>query len=126
MGIRMLHRRKASARVHATATAGKRRVGPDATPPGRPLPALAPGAATPRVPGTPLKTLREAAVRLRRRALALLVRPDGTWRLGTETARGYLALGLAALRRLPRPRAGRRITVFVVSAAPGADRFGER
>lgn len=126
MGIRMLHRRKASARVHATATAEKRRVGPDTTPPGRPFPALAPGAAAPRVPGTPLKALHAAAVQLRRRALALLVRPDGTWRLGADTARGYLALGLAALRRLPRPRAGRRITVFVVSAAPGTDRFGGR
>ncbi|MFJ4696136.1 hypothetical protein [Streptomyces sp. NPDC088766] len=126
MGIRMLHRRKASARVHATATAGKRRVGPDATPSGRPFPALAPGAGTPRVPGTPLKALREAAVRLRRRGLALLVRPDGAWRPGTGTVRGYLALGLAALRRLPGPRAGRRIPVFVVSAAPGADRCGGR
>ncbi|MFF9061468.1 hypothetical protein ACIRPQ_27740 [Streptomyces sp. NPDC101213] len=65
-------------------------------------------------------------MRLRRRVLAPLARPDAAWRLRTETARGYLALGLAALRRLPRPRAGRRITVFVVSAAPGAGRSGGR
>ncbi|MET9506296.1 hypothetical protein ABZY42_32060 [Streptomyces sp. NPDC006622] len=125
MGIRMLHRRKASARVHATAAAVTRS-GLDATPSGRPLPALAPGAATPRVPGTPLGFLRATAVRLRRRVLALLTRPDGTWRLSAEPARAYLTLAVAALRRLHRPRAGRRITVFVAGATPGADRCGGR
>lgn len=126
MGIRMLHRRRASARVHTTAAAGKGRAGPDATSSGRPLPALAPDAATPRLPGTPLQPLREAAVRLRPRGLTRLAGPGGLRRLGTGTARGCLALGLTALRRLSGPRAGRRLTVFVVSAAPGADRCGGR
>ncbi|MDX3574693.1 hypothetical protein [Streptomyces sp. ID05-47C] len=108
MGIRLLHRRKASARVHATATADTT-AGPDGTPSRRPLPALAPGAATPRVPGTLLTALRERAGRLRRRTVVLLTRRDGTRRDGTrrdgtvrlvaERARGHLTLALAALRR---------------------------
>ncbi|MEV4231895.1 hypothetical protein AB0J81_33445 [Streptomyces bobili] len=149
MGIRLLHRRKASARVHATATADTT-ADPDRTPTRRPLPALAPGAATPRVPGTPLTALRETAARLRRRTAPFLTRREGTRRedirqegtLGhgtrlhrtlrplAERARGHLTLALAALRRPRRQRAGRRIAVFVASATPGAtpgaDRFGGR
>ncbi|USQ87717.1 hypothetical protein NFX46_30740 [Streptomyces phaeoluteigriseus] len=125
MGIRLPHRRKAPARVHATATA-ETPAGHDGTPQRRPLPALAPGAATPRVPGTPLTAVRERAARLRRRAVALLTRPDGVRRLGAERARGHLTLALGALRRLRRPLAGRRISVFAARAEMGADRFGAR
>ncbi|MFF8967969.1 hypothetical protein [Streptomyces sp. NPDC014995] len=115
MGIRMLHRRTATARVHATATADTQ-VDPDATPLGRPLPAVAGGAATPRIPGTPVTALRAAAVRLGRLA------PFS----GAEVARGYLALALGFLGRLPRPRAGRRITVFVARVTPTGEPFSER
>ncbi|MFH9823813.1 hypothetical protein [Streptomyces bobili] len=148
MGIRLLHRRKASARVHATATADTT-AGPDGAPSRRPLPALAPGAATPRVPGTPLTALHARAGRLRRRTVVLLNRRDGTRRHGTrrhgtrrhgtvrlaaERARDHLTLAIAALRRLRRPRAGRRIPVFVANATPSTtrtatpstDRFGGR
>ncbi|MFF8190354.1 hypothetical protein ACF05L_05555 [Streptomyces bobili] len=145
MGIRLLHRRKASARVHATATADTT-AGPDGTPSRRPLPALAPGAATPRVPGSPLTALRETAARLRHGTVPFRTRQEGTrqegalqegtrlhgtrrdsaLRLVAERARGHLTLALAALRRRRRPRAGRRIAVFVASATPGADQFGGR
>ncbi|MGW7644563.1 hypothetical protein [Streptomyces bobili] len=138
MGIRLLHRRKASARVHATATADTT-AGPDGATSRRSLPALAPGAATPRVPGTPLTALHVRAGRLRRRTVVLLNRRDGTRRHGTvrlaaERARDHLILAIAALRRLRRPRAGRRIPVFVANATPSTtrtatpstDRFGGR
>ncbi|MFI9546480.1 hypothetical protein ACIHAR_21590 [Streptomyces sp. NPDC052016] len=115
MGIRMLHRRTAPARVHATATA-EQQVNPDATPLGRPLPAFSRGAATPRVPRTARTALREAAARLGR--LAPIAR--------AEVARGYLALALDGLGRLRRPRAGRRMTVFVASMTPGGEPFSER
>ncbi|MFF7529856.1 hypothetical protein ACFZB2_12245 [Streptomyces bobili] len=121
MGIRLLHRRKASARVHATATAVTT-AGPHRTPSRRPLPALAPGAATPRVPGTPLTALREGAGRLRRRTVVLLDRRDGTVRLAAERARDHLTLALAALRRPRWPRAGRRIAVFGANATPSTTR----
>ncbi|MFD5256026.1 hypothetical protein ACFWM5_24725 [Streptomyces bobili] len=135
MGIRLLHRRKASARVHATATADTT-AGPDGTPSRRPLPALAPGAATPRVPGTPLTALHARAGRLRRRTVVLLNRREGTRRDGTrrhgtvrlaaERARDHLTLAIAALRRLRRPRAGRRIPVFVANATPNTTRNATR
>ncbi|QJT01038.1 hypothetical protein G9272_12555 [Streptomyces asoensis] len=64
MGIRMLHRRKAHARVHATAAADTRS-GPGAASRTRPRPALAPGAATPRIPWAPGTALRAAAARQR-------------------------------------------------------------
>ncbi|MFI6036923.1 hypothetical protein ACIBBD_22660 [Streptomyces sp. NPDC051315] len=115
MGIRMLHRRTATARVHATATAD-RQADPDATPSRRPLPALARGAATPRIPRTPAAVLRTAAARLGR--LAPLP--------GAEVARGYLALALSFLDRVPRPRAGRRITVFVARVTPAGEPFSPR
>ncbi|MFF3497495.1 hypothetical protein [Streptomyces sp. NPDC003247] len=115
MGIRMLHRRTAPARVHATATADQP-VRPDAAPAGRPLPAHARGAATPRVPGTPLTAVRAAAARLGR--LAPLSR--------IEVAHGYLALALSVLGRLPRPRAARRITVSVVPVRPVGEPFSPR
>ncbi|MFJ4643791.1 hypothetical protein ACIP6Q_09625 [Streptomyces bobili] len=121
MGIRLLHRRKASARVHATATAVTT-AGPHRTPSRRPLPALAPGAATPRVPGTPLTALREGAGLLRRRTVVLLDRRDGTVRLAAERARDHLTLALAALRRPRWPRAGRRIAVFGANATPSTTR----
>ncbi|MER7099297.1 hypothetical protein ABT383_06370 [Streptomyces humidus] len=78
MGIRMLHRRKAHARVHATAAAGTR-AEPGAAPWRRPRPALAPRAATPQIPRAPATGLRTAARvlrtagRLRRTAPARLV-----------------------------------------------------
>ncbi|GAB7107695.1 hypothetical protein JCM4814A_60090 [Streptomyces phaeofaciens JCM 4814] len=121
MGIRMLHRRTAHARVHATATTDTR-VDPDAGPAPRPLPALAPGAATPRVPRTPVTALRAALRRLRDRVLDRLDRltrlvhrfRDGAWRPWCETARGCLALALGTLGRLRGRRRARRISLFVV------------
>jgi hypothetical protein len=111
----MLHRRTATARVHATATTATQ-VDPDATPFERPLPAFARGAATPRIPWTPVTALRAAAARV-----GLHVPLPGA-----EVARGYLALALNVLGRLPRPRAARRITVFVARATPVDEPFSER
>ncbi|MFF4584602.1 hypothetical protein [Streptomyces sp. NPDC001388] len=121
MGIRMHHRRTATARVHATATADPR-ADPDAVTAPRPLPARAPGAATPRVPGTPATALRVAAARLIRprptRRLVRLVPRDGGPRPWAERARGRLCLALGALSRLRGPRRPRRIKVFVATTAP--------
>ncbi|MFF4654092.1 hypothetical protein [Streptomyces sp. NPDC001381] len=129
MGIRMHHRRTATARVHATATADPR-ADPDAVTAPRPLPARAPGAATPRVPGTPATALRVAAARLIRprptrrparlvtRFLVRLVPRDGGPRPWAERARGRLCLALGALSRLRGPRRPRRIKVFVATTAP--------
>ncbi|SHI27711.1 hypothetical protein [Streptomyces sp. 3214.6] len=139
MGIRLLHRRKAHARVHATATADAQ-LGPGTAAWTRPRPALAPGAATPRVPRTPATALRTAAARLRRRVArvvperVLRLVPSGerrapaagrrrapharldrdTWRLCAEAVCGCLALALSALCRLRRPRTARRIPVVPV------------
>lgn len=128
MGIRMLHRRTAPARVHSAAAAGAQ-LGPDATPSTRPLPALAAGSATSRIPGTPVTALRAATARLGRQGLTRLSPPsrrEGTWRLRADLARGYLALALSALGRLPRPRAARRVAVSVANATPITKPLSER
>ncbi|MFD9317318.1 hypothetical protein ACFWDQ_06310 [Streptomyces sp. NPDC060053] len=146
MGIRMLHRRKAHARVHATAAADPRS-GPGAA--SRPRPALAPGAATPRIPWTPATALRAAAARLRgpaltrvpprslpgslprvlarvlARFLAGFVPRDDSRRLWVDAVRGHLVLALDVLGRLRGPRTVRRIPLFVVTATPFTERPGD-
>ncbi|MEV1069543.1 hypothetical protein [Streptomyces sp. NPDC050263] len=125
MGIRMLHRRKAHARVHVTATADTQ-VDPGAARRRRPRPALAPGAATPRLPRTPVTVLRAAAARLPRPAALTRLLPRGdSLRRWAGAARGFLALALGVLGRLPRPgtaRTVRRIPVFVATATPLTER----
>ncbi|MFJ4808401.1 hypothetical protein [Streptomyces longwoodensis] len=115
MGIRMLHRRTAHARVDAT-SAAKTQVKPD-TPPSATVPARAPGAASPRVPRTARTTLRDAVAPARR----------GLTRLWDSTAwqvtRGYLDLALTTLERLPRPRRTFRI---VLTPAPAPASLTER
>ncbi|MFJ3493982.1 hypothetical protein ACIPPJ_10345 [Streptomyces sp. NPDC086091] len=81
MGIRMLHRRKASARVHATALTAAGETAEGAGTPRRPVPALAPRAAVPRAPRTPLTAARALPARLGR-AVAARARRTGTDRLG--------------------------------------------
>ncbi|MGW2049476.1 hypothetical protein ACWCPF_30470 [Streptomyces sp. NPDC001858] len=125
MGIRMLHRRKAHARVHAAATADTQVV-PGAVRRRRPRPALAPGAATPRLPRSPVTVLRAVAARLRCPAALtrLLPRGDGR-RRWAEAARGFLTLAVGVLGRLPRPRTTRtvrRIPVFVATVTPLTER----
>ncbi|WP_327314341.1 hypothetical protein [Streptomyces sp. NBC_01235] len=124
MGIRMLHRRRAHARVHATATADTR-LAPGTAPWRRPRPALAPGAATPRIPRAPVTALHTTVAGLRRPFARLVPRfvlrfvPRGdTWRLWAETVRGCLALVLGVLGRLHRPRTARRIPVIPAVPVP--------
>ncbi|MCQ9136473.1 hypothetical protein [Streptomyces hilarionis] len=148
MGIRMLHRRKAHARVHATAAAGTR-AEPGTAPWRRPRPALAPRAATPQAPRTP-GTVPHTVARALRTAGAHLRRPDPAWlvparlaplvrralpqgdvrRLWAEAVRGWPALALGVLeqvlgflrflgpRGIRRTRRIRRIPVFVATAPP--------
>ncbi|MET7457777.1 hypothetical protein ABZT03_39195 [Streptomyces sp. NPDC005574] len=114
MGIRMLHRRTAQARTHAQANA-------DALPctPRPPVPVLAAGASTARIPAVPLARPRQAATALRTRlapargAVRLHAAPD--WRLWADLGRGYLTL---ALTRLARPRPPATVTVFVAPPVP--------
>ncbi|MEU1193996.1 hypothetical protein [Streptomyces sp. NPDC005859] len=120
MGIRMLHRRKAPARVHAAATADTQ-AGPGAAPRTRARPALALAATTSRVPGTPVTALRKAAARLRRSALTRFLagfvpRDDSRLRLWAGAVRDHLAEARDALGRLLRPRTARRVPLFVVTA----------
>ncbi|MFF3206023.1 hypothetical protein [Streptomyces sp. NPDC002962] len=141
MGIRMLHRRKAHARVHATAAADTRS-GPGTASRRRPRPALASGAVTPRIPWTPGTALRAAAVRLRGPGLTrfppripLLVptrflagsvpRDDGRRRLWAEAVRAHLARALGVLGRLRGRRTVRRIPLFVATAPPVTERPGD-
>ncbi|WP_327182467.1 hypothetical protein [Streptomyces sp. NBC_01334] len=141
MGIRMLHRRKARVRVHATAAADTRS-GPGAASRTRPRPALAPGAATARIPWIPGAALRAAAARLRgpvltrflprlppgvlTRSLAGFVsRNDSRRRLWAEAVRGRLARALGVLGRLRGRRTARRIPLFVVTAPPVTERPGD-
>ncbi|MFD7940439.1 hypothetical protein ACFV4T_39055 [Streptomyces sp. NPDC059755] len=132
MGIRMLHRRKAHARVHATA-AGDTRSRPGPASRTRPRPALAPGAADPRIPWTPGAALRAAAARLRGPAptrvpppvlAGLVSRNDSRWRLCAEAVRGHLAPALGVLGRLHGRRTVRRIPLFVATAPPVTERPG--
>ncbi|WP_406009568.1 hypothetical protein OG440_28135 [Streptomyces sp. NBC_00637] len=136
MGIRMLHRRKARARVHATAAADPRSW-PGTAARARPRPAFAPDAATPRIPWAPGTALRAAAARLLDRArvtllpgalsrvlsrvrsrvlprflprfLAGSVRPgDSRRHLWGAALRGHLDLALGVLGRLRGPGTVRR------------------
>ncbi|MGW0924609.1 hypothetical protein ACWD3J_37015 [Streptomyces sp. NPDC002755] len=145
MGIRMLHRRKAHARVHVTAAADPRSW-PGVASRTWPRPALAPGAATPRIPRTPATVLRAAAARLRGPALTGLLsrfqprsltrvltrlltwfvpRDDSRRRLWAEAVHGHLALALGVLGRLRGPRTVRRVPLFVVTATPFTERRGD-
>ncbi|MDQ0580358.1 hypothetical protein [Streptomyces rishiriensis] len=145
MGIRMLHRRKAHARVHATAAADPRS-GPGAASRKRRHLALAPGAAAPRIPWTPGTALRSAAARLRRpvpvrflpravsRFLPRIVtrflagpvpREDNRRHLWAEAVRGHLAVALGVLGRLRGPRTVRRVPLVVVTATPLSERPGD-
>ncbi|MFI5961783.1 hypothetical protein ACIA8J_06410 [Streptomyces asoensis] len=123
MGIRMLHRRKARARVHATA-AEAARTGSDAAHRPRPRPARAPAAATARIPRTLAMTLRAAAgARARRLSptgflTRTVLREGGRPRRWAEAVRGRRAAALSALGRLRRPRGDRRGPVLVASADP--------
>ncbi|MGX1129849.1 hypothetical protein RKD49_002039 [Streptomyces glaucescens] len=102
MGIRMLSLRR-------TAT------------PLRPVPAFSAGASTARVAG-PATVLRHTATDLRRRIgrrAPSAVRPrdaTGARRLRADLVRGYLALFLALVSRLPsRPRPTYTVTVFTAT-----------
>ncbi|MER6562533.1 hypothetical protein ABT300_33325 [Streptomyces sp. NPDC001027] len=138
MGIRMLHRRKAHARVHATAAAsGRLRAG--SAPWRRPRPARAPRACAPRIPSTAGAALRTAAARLRGIGLTRLVPPSVSRLVGpfvgpfirrlvprgdarrrwAEAVRSRLALALGVLGRLRRPRRpAPGSPLFVVPPAP--------
>ncbi|MFB7498072.1 hypothetical protein ACFC09_25890 [Streptomyces sp. NPDC056161] len=111
MGIRMLHRRTAQARIMARADAA---VAP--SPQSPPVPALAADASTARIPTAPATTVRNAVSDLGRRLGGHASRPDPArrWRHWNELARSYLALLLTLLPR-PRPRPSRTITVFVAT-----------
>lgn len=138
MGIRMLHRRKAHARVHATATADTQ-AGSRPAPWKRPRPALAPGAATPRTPGTPGKVLRAVAARRCRPLLTRfpagtlsafragfapesVYREDSRLRLWAEAARGHLVAALSVLGRLRGPRTVRSVPLVAATATPLTER----
>ncbi|MGW4437512.1 hypothetical protein ACWELO_17395 [Streptomyces sp. NPDC004596] len=107
MGIRTLHRRTPEILGGTRAEAGSAS-GPAAA--ASPVPALAPGASTARIPAD-----RAAAAR---RAVARLRRPGGRIRRAAhrralaDLARGYLALLLTAV---PRTRPRPTLTVFVAS-----------
>ncbi|RDD90070.1 hypothetical protein DVZ84_04930 [Streptomyces parvulus] len=105
----MLHHRTTPARA---STDGPARV------PLLPVPALAPGASTGRIPATLTTALRRTATglgrRLARRDQAAPTRREApAWRLWADLARGYLSL---ALTLVPRPRPARTLTVFVATA----------
>ncbi|MFJ9632898.1 hypothetical protein ACIRU8_34850 [Streptomyces sp. NPDC101175] len=132
MGIRMLHRRSGRARTQARAA------GAAAAPvtPRPPVPALAAGASTARIPADLAMAVRHTAEGLRSRLTfrddtALDPReqarhpqgpattPTGTpvWRLWAELGRGYLDLVLA---RLPRSHAAHTMTVFIATPPDGS------
>lgn len=109
MGIRMLHHRTTPARA---STDGPARV------PLPPVPVVAPGASTGRIPTTLATALRRTAADLRRRLVhraptAATPRETPAWRLWADLTRGYLAL---ALTLLPRSRPAQTFTVFVATA----------
>ncbi|MFK0116006.1 hypothetical protein [Streptomyces sp. NPDC090994] len=112
MGIRMLHHRTAPGRPGA---------GGPACVPLPPVPALALGASTARVPATLASAVRHVRDDLRRGlAQRTPAAPGATaeppaWRRWADLTRGYLAL---ALTLLPRPRPDRTMTLFIVTADP--------
>ncbi|AQS70106.1 hypothetical protein B1H29_27370 [Streptomyces pactum] len=104
----MLHHRTTPAR----ASTGPARV------PLLPVPVVAPGASTGRIPTTLATALRRTAADLRRGLVdrapaAASPREMPAWRLWADLTRGYLAL---ALTLLPRARPAHTFTVFVASA----------
>ncbi|SEC61094.1 hypothetical protein SAMN04490357_2427 [Streptomyces misionensis] len=113
MGIRMLHRRtpEAVTRVWADTASAQ-------APTASPVPALAAGASTARIPADPATTVRRAAEHVRRgltdRARAVRTGHAPDWRQWADLARGYLAL---ALTLIPRTRPRPTLTVFVASPA---------
>ncbi|MFF4844543.1 hypothetical protein [Streptomyces collinus] len=121
MGIRTLHRLTAEgppARVHSTSAPAA---------PVSPVPALAAGASTARIPADPAATLRRAVADLRRRPAAG-TRLAPVWRARADLARAYLAL---LLTLVPRARPRRTLTVFVATLSepptgPGGRRPAHR
>ena len=132
MGIRMLHRRSGRARTQAQAA------GSAAAPvtPRPPVPALAAGASTARIPADLTMAVRHTAAGLRRRLTfrddtvvdpreqarhpqGPATTPTGTpvWRLWAELGRGYLDL---VLTRLPRSRSVHTMTVFIATPPDGS------
>ncbi|CAL9394940.1 hypothetical protein SUDANB58_01327 [Streptomyces sp. enrichment culture] len=111
MGIRMLRHRTAAPRAGAEEPV---RV------PLPPVPVLAPGASTARIPETLTTVLRRAAAGPRRGLAHRAPAAPGTgeapaWRLWAELARGYPALALTLLRR---PRPAPALTVSAATAGP--------
>ncbi|MGW7281224.1 hypothetical protein ACWGIV_23575 [Streptomyces sp. NPDC054844] len=83
-----------------------------------PVPVVAPGASTGRIPTTLAAALRRTAADLRRRLVhrdppAAAPRETPAWRLWADLTRGYLAL---ALTLLPRSPTAQTVTVFVATA----------
>ncbi|MGN5378336.1 hypothetical protein ACQ4WX_14960 [Streptomyces lasalocidi] len=111
MGIRMLHRRTPEAHIRA---AWQGISSTQARLPVSPVPALAVGASTVRVPVDLARTVRRATAHLRRRCAGTAARADRVpdWRQWADLARGYLAL---ALTLVPRTRPRPTLTVFVAS-----------
>jgi hypothetical protein len=119
MGIRMLHHRTTPARA---STDRPVRV------PLLPVPVVAPGASTGRVPATFATALRRTVADLRRGAArraptAAAASETPARRAWADLARGYLAL---ALTLLPRTRPARTFTVFVANTDTFSARPGEQ
>lgn len=109
MGIRMLHHRTTPARASTDEPARMQLL---------PVPVLAPGASTGRVPATLATALRRTAADLRRGLAhrdpaAAPVRGTPARRLWADLARGCLAPALALL---PRPHSAHTFTVYVATA----------
>ncbi|MFF1443700.1 hypothetical protein [Streptomyces sp. NPDC058295] len=141
MGIRMLRRRKAHARVLATVAANPWSR-PGAASRTRPRPALAPDAATPRIPWAPGAALRAATARFRGPALTrflprvpprvltrfldgFISRSGSRRRPWAEAVRGHVAAALGVLGHLRGRRTVRRIPLFVATATPVTERPGD-
>ncbi|MGW1588927.1 hypothetical protein [Streptomyces sp. NPDC002386] len=108
MGIRMLHRRTPEVRDGTRAEAGSAS-GPATA--ASPVPALAAGASTARIPVDRAAAARAAAAGLLRRPRARLRRAADR-RAWADLTRAYLALLLTAI---PRTRPRRTLTVFVAA-----------
>jgi hypothetical protein len=132
MGIRMLHRRTGRARAQARA-AGAAAAQVAARPP---VPALAAGASTARIPADLAMALQHTAAGIRRHLTfrddtdvdpreqarnpqGPATTPSGTpvWRLWAELGRSYLDL---VLTRLPRSRSVHTMTVFIATPPDGS------